>query len=239
VTAPRIGILLRLDETAGLGHWGRCQPLAETLAAAGATPLVLVTRDSPYLQRVRAAGFSLVISPSWEPPQLQRLARDLELQGAVLDYHGIRHAQVQALRALHIGVLALAIEGAELSGVDLVANPAAVPIPGVTVLSGPGAAILDEQCLGALAAQAQPEPGAVTLALGGSTLATEQAGRCLEALLSCPGLERLDLFAAADLPTPADPRCRRHSLDRAGFLARLARTSLLKIGRASCRERVS
>lgn len=227
---PRIGIFLRLDEETGLGHWGRCLPLARELAQAGLRCLILAPGPSPYLDRARAAGFEVKLCPAWDGPGFAEAARRLRLRGAVLDFHGIRREQVYALRDLGLVLLALAVQDGELDGVQLLANPTALPLAGVQVLAGAGAALLDEAGLAPLVARVRPQEGAVTLALGGSQLAADATPGLAAALAGCPGLRRLDVFLARPESLPRRHLVRAHGLDRTRFLHRLIHSSLLLCG---------
>jgi spore coat polysaccharide biosynthesis predicted glycosyltransferase SpsG len=62
--APRILFRLDAGPLAGLGHIGRCLPVAAALAAHGAICRFLVAGGEPGPERIRAAGFAVEMLPA-------------------------------------------------------------------------------------------------------------------------------------------------------------------------------
>jgi hypothetical protein len=232
----RIGIFLRLDETVGLGHWGRCLPLAAALQRLNAEIVFFVPTASDFLSYMIAAGFDPIIEPVWNETELTRITGQYRLDAAVLDFHQISRGQVTLLHRLGLSVLALSVIGDGVGLADLLANPAAsTPVDGgrAIVMRGCASAIVDEVALCRL--NPCPEAGALTVAMGGSALARERIPQLVRCLLPCQGVQRLDLFAnpASSLGCEAgeqNGKMHLHPIGRDSFLDRLARSRLLVCG---------
>jgi spore coat polysaccharide biosynthesis predicted glycosyltransferase SpsG len=85
--APRILFRLDAGPRIGLGHVGRCLPVAAALAAHGATCRFLMAGGEPGPERIRAAGFAVEMLPAGNAAAFRdwRFRQDVTFDAYFLD----------------------------------------------------------------------------------------------------------------------------------------------------------